>query len=84
MKIFDFIIYNLLPGAVAAAYVYYSYKTKFHKNRLAFNVDAVIMGVAIGLGMPGIFPMWTGMILGILLSFVVGINLEKGQNNTGG
>jgi hypothetical protein len=74
--IFDFIVYNLIPGAAALAYLYYSYRTKFQSNRTAFNVDALIMGLALGLGMPGIFPMWTGLVLGIVLSFVIGINLE--------
>ncbi len=76
MVIFDFIVYNLIPGAAALAYLYYSYRTKFQSNRTAFNVDALIMGLALGLGMPGIFPMWTGLVLGIVLSFVIGINLE--------
>ncbi len=76
MVIFDFIVYNLIPAASALAYLYFSYRTKFEKSRTAFNVDALIMGLALALGVPGIFPMWTGLILGIVLSFVIGINLE--------
>lgn len=81
MVIFDFIVYNLIPGSAALAYLYYSYKTKFQTSRVAFNIDAAIMGLALALGIPGIFPMWTGLVLGIVLSFVIGINLAPPKSN---